>query len=197
MALNLENNALFSSLQKLYSRVMLRAYDARTQAYRKNGQGAQEHDISTSLTGQLDKLAASGAAAASNGAPPVSRQPRSPAPARTPVPSRKRTDSEQELVTRTLEGLSRDLKSGHTGAVSQPAMSHKLKSSAWTHLHAAVRLARQGDVAASKVHADIANQALKEVAHYMTDTDYAAFVAEVESELSDIAAETATVTAPK
>ena len=55
---------------------------------------------------------------------------------------------------------------------SNPYMGEKLKESTWSHLHAAQLHARQGNIDNAKLHAGIANDALKEAAHYMSEDDY-------------------------
>ena len=65
-------------------------------------------------------------------------------------------------------------------------MGERLKSSTWSHLHLASMEARRGDAVAAKVHADIANQALKEAAHYMSDDEYKKFSGEVAQIINNI-----------
>ena len=60
-----------------------------------------------------------------------------------------------------------------------PYMGDKLKDSAWSHIHTALLHARQGEAITAKLHADIANEALKEAAHYMSEEDYKVLCEEV------------------
>ena len=55
---------------------------------------------------------------------------------------------------------------------NDPYLGEKLKDSTWSHIHAAQLQARQGNTINAKLHAGIANDALKEAAHYMSDKDY-------------------------
>ena len=58
-------------------------------------------------------------------------------------------------------------------------MGEKLKKSTWSHIHTATLQARQGSLSNAKMHAGIANDALKEAAHYMSEEDYKVFCDEV------------------
>ena len=71
-------------------------------------------------------------------------------------------------------------------SVLQPHLSEKLKKSIREHINTALRFARQGDVSSAKIHANLANNALKEIAHYMSEEEYASFEAEVEKRLEEI-----------
>ena len=63
--------------------------------------------------------------------------------------------------------------------ISDPYMGEKLKESTWSHIHAAQLQARQGNINNAKLHAGIANDALKEAAHYMNEDDYKVLCDEV------------------
>ena len=51
-------------------------------------------------------------------------------------------------------------------------MGENLKDSTWSHIHTAMLHARQGNVINAKLHARIANDALKQAAHYLSEEDY-------------------------
>jgi hypothetical protein len=70
--------------------------------------------------------------------------------------------------------------------VLDPELSKKLKQSTWNHIHTALRLARQGEARNAKLHLDIASQALKEAAHYMSREEHIAFTVEVQEKLGEI-----------
>ena len=65
-------------------------------------------------------------------------------------------------------------------------MGKKLKDSTWSHIHTALMQARKGDVSTAKLHADIANGALKEAAHYMSEADYKLLCSEVEKSFEEL-----------
>lgn len=65
-------------------------------------------------------------------------------------------------------------------------MGEKLKDSIWSHTHAATLHGRQGNVSNAKLHAKIANDALKEAAHYMSEKDYKVLCDEVAISLKEL-----------
>ena len=89
-------------------------------------------------------------------------------------------------LKKMLGGLARHFKKSARKKESDQYMGEKLKTSTWTHIHTALMQARNGQATTAKLHADIANQALKEAAHYMSEQDYKAFFAEVETELNKL-----------
>ena len=62
-------------------------------------------------------------------------------------------------------------------------LGEKLKTSAWEHTHSAIRLAHQGEFSKAKLHADLANSAVHELGHYMSEADFIAFKRAVKAEL--------------
>ncbi len=56
--------------------------------------------------------------------------------------------------------------------VMEPHIAEKLKNSARQHINEALRLARQGKNEAAKVHAELAENAVKTAAHYMSEDAY-------------------------
>ena len=65
-------------------------------------------------------------------------------------------------------------------------MGEQLKDSIWSHTHAATLNTRQGNVSKAKLHAQIANNALKEAAHYMSEEDYKVLCDEVAMTLKEL-----------
>ena len=51
-------------------------------------------------------------------------------------------------------------------------MEEKLKDSIWIHMNASVQCALKGDGRSAKMHAEIADYAFKEIAHYMPKEQY-------------------------
>lgn len=62
-------------------------------------------------------------------------------------------------------------------------LGEKLKTSAWDHTHSAIRLAHQGDFASAKLHAELANNAIHELSHFMSEAEFLAFKRAVKDEL--------------
>lgn len=89
----------------------------------------------------------------------------------------------EEIENQARSDLANHFKSNTTEKGTHPYLIEKLQNSTWEHIHTAIRLAHQGAQVKAKLHADIANNALKEVAQYMNKEDYAKFVNEINSEL--------------
>ena len=66
-----------------------------------------------------------------------------------------------------------------------PPIVEKLKSRAWEHTYSTIRYAHNGDFAYAKLHADLANNAIYELSHFMTTTDYNDFKCAVKAVLVD------------
>ncbi len=65
-------------------------------------------------------------------------------------------------------------------------MDEKLKHSIWEHIHASIRHARLGDARVAKMHADIANSAYRELAHYVSNEDHNELALEIENQLGEL-----------
>ncbi|MCW8831216.1 MAG: hypothetical protein OQK32_06825 [Gammaproteobacteria bacterium] len=83
-----------------------------------------------------------------------------------------------------LSDLSRYFKARSAGFELYPCIQEKLEHSIWDHIHSTLRCARLGDQRCSKMHADIASHACKELAHYLNEEDYQTFTDEVEDHLN-------------
>ena len=67
-----------------------------------------------------------------------------------------------------------------------PSVADKLISSTWDHFHAAIREARQGKTKTAKMHVDVANFAMKEVAHFLSEEEYQNFYSDIEVEIEKL-----------
>jgi len=69
---------------------------------------------------------------------------------------------------------------------SPSRIADKLISSTWDHFHAAIREARQGKTKTAKMHVDIANYAMQEVAHFLSEEEYQNFYSDIEVEVEEL-----------
>jgi len=81
------------------------------------------------------------------------------------------------------------LDAGRTGSHLNPEMGGVLRKRTWEHIHAALRLARQGDAKNARLHVDLANAALAEAAHYLTDEEISEFATALKEKLRELAEE--------
>ena len=88
--------------------------------------------------------------------------------------------------TKKVNELSKYFKQRGNGATLKPGIKDTLTHSTWEHIHMSLRLARQCNTKGAKMHADIANHAYKELAHYMPEEKYIELTREIEKELETI-----------
>ena len=180
-----EINALLHALQRLYARITSLFLNKRMGSYREEAGSVADHDLATLLSDHIDRLAARGPANSGKTKRQVSEQKVQTA-TQNPSPGRPPSDHQVSIVSGILNGLGRYFKSNRTEPALDPELSEKLKKSTWNHIHTALRLARQGEARTAKLHLDIASQALKEAAHYMSREEHIAFTVEVEEKLGEI-----------
>jgi hypothetical protein len=76
------------------------------------------------------------------------------------------------LNKKQVDELSKYFKAREKGPELHQGMEEKLKDSIWLHMNASVQCALKGDGGSAKMHADIADYAFKEIAHYMPKEQY-------------------------
>ena len=107
-------------------------------------------------------------------------------------PSKPYTPSKHELANQKIAvknyvgELSKYFKAYHNYSELHPSIAEKLEHSTWEHLHASIRHARQGEQRLAQMHADIANNAYKELAHYVSNEAHAEFTKEIQGQLGTL-----------
>lgn len=175
---------LLDSLQTLYSKLSVLILNRRMNTYRKESSSQLDKQILSALfdivektpepqslktdsdalkpEAQADRLIAGN----SKGAPQVKV---SNAPAAT-LPN--------DLSSHMHSNLSKTSDSKHLG--------EKLKSSAWDHIHTSLRYVREGNTDLAKMYAGLANEALQQASHHMTDEAYIELKTSVLEELQKL-----------
>ncbi|WP_126454220.1 hypothetical protein [Sulfuriflexus mobilis] len=82
--------------------------------------------------------------------------------------------------------LSRYFKEKSNVARFPSGIEEKLQHSTWENIHAAIRYAKQGDERKARIHVDIASSACKELAHFMNEAVYTAFIIDIEKHLDAV-----------
>lgn len=181
MAEHGEHSSLLQALQRLRSTLLSRLFRLRIDAYHHEGPATTAYDMSERLTQELDKIVHS------QGVPTAELQCERPA-RHTAIPS---TDSEDEKakggLRRSFAELSRYFRTRRRHPTLNAHVAESLRESTWEHLHTALRLARDGDLCGAKLHAEIANNALKEAARHMSADDYRDFKVRIDEQLSALA----------
>ncbi|MFV9616288.1 MAG: hypothetical protein ACNYZG_10050 [Gammaproteobacteria bacterium] len=172
-------NRLSRALHELYYKFCDMDLHKRMSLYHRNT-STNNPDISASLTKHIDKLALSSK-------PSSATTTNTTANAGTTRPSNrvsrhgniKQLSQQHGWLNKVVSSVIRPKKIFTSKIASNPYMGDKLKDSTWSHIHTALLQARQGNAYNAKLHADIANGALKEAAHYMSEENYKALCGEV------------------
>ena len=82
------------------------------------------------------------------------------------------TDTARFVSHKYVGDLSKYFKSRRKVYELQPGIKDKLEHSVWEHINASIQCAYRGNIKNAQMHADIANSAFKEVAHYMSVAEY-------------------------
>ena len=168
-----ETNTLIHALHDLFLKVSNFELVKRVSAYHHKSVSAL--DISAPLSKHIDKLVVENRRTKSRVANAVTSR----SSAERKLQKIVSASSKPSRLNKMLDGLARHYKRSAGKTESNQYMGERLKSSTWSHLHVASMEARRGNVAAAKIHADIANQALKEAVNYMSDEEYEVFSGQV------------------
>lgn len=181
----MEFRTLIIALQKLYSGIFLRALQNRKGlgGHRKKRQ--YKGDVASPLHDYIDKISER-ARGENNPAPAVDE----------PTGSPEARDSHQpDGSGDTMEkGSSPALKSyfenRKAATMIVPEIGKKLRESAWTHLHEAIRYSRKGDRVNARMHADLADGTLREAVQYMSRKDFEALLLDIKSRFDEVLEDT-------
>ena len=166
-----KNISLLATLKMLYSRLAMIVLNIRLNSYHFLYKLRENFDIKSVLNQEIDKLVSNPAVAKSDtGFSSDKVQSSKLSPCMNKIESTCSTESE----------FSKHLKKRKSSSIIQPHIGDKLKKSAWEHIHASIRCAKQGSIKKAKLHADIAGNAIEEAGHFMNDSDYSDLVCKVE-----------------
>lgn len=85
-----------------------------------------------------------------------------------------------------VDELSKYFKAREKGPELHHGMDENLKDSIWIHMNASVQSALKGDGRSAKMHADIADYAFKEIAHYMPKEEYMELTEKINTRLDTL-----------
>lgn len=173
--------SLLHAIAKLYSSIFATVLHERAAAYHANTGADDDDDIGVSLREYINHVKKTATTTPSS-TPSAVTEPVLP----TTIRSEQNTALANDLNAGALDSTLSDHFKKHTASsrLATP-LGEKLKTSAWNHTHSAIRFAHQGDFASAKLHADLANNAIHELGHYMPEEDFIAFKRAVKAELLD------------
>ncbi len=177
-----ELRALMGALQHLYFSVSSQLLHRRLQPPNPSSMAGDSADISASLAAHLDQTAQNSSATANTGGA-------APAPSAESTGAgagiRRRSATERSGLG-IFGDLSKHFRQGRARVDVSPHMSEKMRANTMDHISKALRLARQGNAQGAKVHADLAEHAMKAASQYMPEEQYRVFKQEVENRLKSI-----------
>jgi len=169
MATKHGTSRLLRELRELYYRICDNELCRRLGLYHRHTGSYQAPDISIPMAEHLDQLASS------NKPGTVDTSITSSTTASKDASGQSNTAQHRKRRYTLFKSVSSYFHSKKTFTplkTNDPYLGDKLKDSTWSHIHAAQLQARQGNTINAKLHAGIANDALKEAAYYMSDKDY-------------------------
>ncbi|MGB5440538.1 MAG: hypothetical protein WBN57_12400 [Gammaproteobacteria bacterium] len=165
MLFNHQTQKLLDEIYQLYSKITLKVLHIRIQKYHEHTDSS--HDITKHLTKHVHYLVNKHQEATSK------------------VTWKKSTfivkntshvttldDYKNPNPPNIINPLSDYLKNKKYADSSHSRIADQLISSTWEHFHAAIREARQGNTKTAIMHVDVANFAMKEVAHFLSEEEY-------------------------
>lgn len=176
---------LLDSLQALYMRLSAQDLKERMTSYRKGDSALLDKQILSALYSVVEQTPVAevrnGQVAESGSVTSADEGLTDPQEAQAVAKegSVKAPETPQkDLSNRLHSTLSRSSGSIHLG--------EKLRVSAWDHIRTSLRYVREKNPDLAKMHADLANEALQQASHYMTDDEYIELKAAVLDELQKL-----------
>jgi hypothetical protein len=173
--------SLLHAIAKLYSSVVATVVHERVMSYHADTGADDDDDIGASLRDYINNVKKNATTA-----PSVSQSVVTEPVLPTATHGKGNTALLENPSAGALDSTLSDYFKKHTASsrLGTP-LGEKLKTSAWNHTHSAIRFAHQGDFASAKLHAELANNAIHELGHYMPEDDFIAFKRAVKAELLD------------
>lgn len=168
--------SLLHAITELYSGIISHVVHDRISAYHSDG--GNSDDVGAALHEYIVRIKRSTQHADS----PTSTQAEPVAPHGAPH-AHPQADMPVENGHDLAKALSQQLQKNSLGAELATSLGHKLSASAWEHTHSAIRFAHQGDYANAKLHADLANNAIHELGHYLSAAEFTRFKQAIKAEL--------------
>lgn len=167
-------------LRRLYSRIISLYLKARASTSANSDTTGMSHNFVLPLSDYIEKLAAN---AEMNKGDAVDSLVNNVKGNGAKNPASLNREHSAEIA---LGELSTHLRNSHMHSGVSLNTGDKLIQSTWEHFHASIRSANKGDVKTARLHAELANNALKEAAHYLPESVYSSFSKEVMEALKEI-----------
>ncbi len=167
--------ALLQSLRTLYTQIAANLWHRRMQPPEPSAMAGESADIADSLSGHIERMAAE-----------ASTEPSPGADGSTERSDAVRKKSKLLPPSRLFSALSSRFR-GKSGSVASQQLGEKMRADTMRHINKALRLAKGGDAQGAKVHAELAENAMKTASQYLPEEEYRTFKQDVETRLKEIA----------
>lgn len=175
-------NELLRAVHSLFSKASQLDLEKRTARYKQHSSRDLQRDIATPLSDYIDKLASGQSSHAHNIPHTID--------ASTDTDIHITAHQQSQQLNTTAGGASSNLteylRAHPVNSDTDSYIGNKLQASTWAHIHTAILKAREGDERTAKLHATIANQAMKEAGHFMNDEEFKKFSDEIEKVLNEL-----------
>jgi len=95
----------------------------------------------------------------------------------------RRSQGARRLLPDLFNGLKLRFAQRRSSQYLEPFMREKMRKNALSHVNKALALAREGQADGARIHAELAENAMKTAGEYMSDEDYRQFREELEAKL--------------
>jgi len=167
---------LLLTLQKLYSRMVSRTLRHRMSSTRKASPAETKHDIAAMLSDHISELAVTSESS-------IKGMPEEQTAPKNGIQSQTSPSTSTPKAGGKLSGLAKYFRRRPSTPLMQRHVGAKIKKRARDHIYSSLLLASEGDAEAARIHANIADLAMKESANYMSAEEYATFVADMREHL--------------
>jgi len=163
---------LLDSLQQLYMKLSTLILQRRMESYRKEGGKDVDNEILSVLNEIVD------GAASAQGSDSVAiegaggGQPDQVSSVEQGNADRSKQVGPTATPSTAFTDLSSHMHASLSGNSDVHPLGKKLKASAWEHIHTALRYAREQKAELARMYANLAQEALQQASHHMTDEAY-------------------------
>ncbi len=180
-------SSLIQAIEKIYYSIAWTGVQKRMDSYNKDGQGNSGYadGIHSPLMAAIDEMTIDQQHTEDEVQHSDDPVPGSPATdLYSPLPHN--DNKARVFTTEDVGDLSKHFREHRNESGLSSGIVEKLEHSTWQHINAAIRYAKKGEHQNAKIHADIANSACKELAHFMYEEQYKDFIVEIENHLENL-----------
>jgi len=177
-----ELRALLNALRDLYLSMGTRLLNKRMQPPSSSPTAGSNTNIADSMRNHIEQTAAQTATSEQS-------DPNADSPAGVQATAGKAASggrNQEALRPGLFDGLARRFRRNRQAGKLEPHLREKMRANTFAHINKSMRFARQGKSEAAKIHAELAESAMKTASEYMTEEEYRAFEQHVKEKLAAI-----------